>query len=326
MSKTDNILEGQAQELEQTTEDKGRNIRKAGNGLGWLVLAACLWGTVGVSGGLLQRVQATPSLTVGFLRMAFSAFFLLGMAWLSTRRNPLTLLRLSRPEWLLFSLMGLAIGIYQLFYFAAIPLSSVTLVVVVALCSSPLMVALLSIPIFKERLTGRILIALALALGGTALLAFGGGNNGEFFKLEYLLGALLALGAGLCYSCFAIFSKLATRHTQRRPVETVAVAFSLSALILFPAALLTGNLELNLNWQVWGLSAYLGLVPTALAYIIFLKGIKSASATAAAITTLLEPAVAAFLAWLLLGENLTLLSLGGALLLLGSVSLLMRRH
>lgn len=302
-------------------------VAKAGNGLGWLVTAACLWGTVGVSGGLLQRVETTPSLTVGFLRMAFSAVFLLGLAWITTGRTPFALLSLSRREWNLFGLMGLAMASYQLFYFAAIPLSSVTLVVVVALCSSPLLVALLSIPVFKERLTGRVLAALMLALGGTGLLAFGGdgSNGGEFFKLDYLLGAVLALGAGLSYSCFAIISKLATRHSEQGPIQTVAVAFTLSALILLPAAGLSGNLRLNLAWQVWGLTAYLGLIPTGLAYIVFLRGLKRASATAAAIVTLLEPAVAAFLAWLLLGESLTLLSLGGALLLLGSVSLLMRR-
>lgn len=318
-------IENQLSGTEETMAHRQGN-HKAAAGLGWLVLAACIWGTVGVSGGLLQRVESTPSLTVGFLRMAFSAPFLLGLAWLTTGRNPLSLLRLSQREWVLFGLMGLAMASYQLFYFAAIPLSSVTLVVVVALCSSPLLVALLSIPIFKERLTGRLMLALALALGGTALLAFGGGsNNGEFFKLEYLLGAVLALGAGLSYSCFAIFSKLATRESERGPVQTVAVAFSLSALILFPAALFSGNLKLNLAPAVWGLTAYLGIVPTALAYIIYLRGLKQASATAATIITLLEPAGAALLAWLLLGESLTLASLGGALLLIGSVALLMKR-
>jgi len=298
---------------------------KSAKGIGWLIAAACLWGTVGVAGGLLQRIQATPSLTVGFLRMAFSAPFLLGLAWLTNGRSFANLLRLRRREWVLFSLMGLVMATYQLCYFAAIPLSSVTLVVVVALCSSPLLVALLSIPIFKERLTGRILLALGLSLVGTGLLAFGGGSGSDFFKADYLLGVLLALAAGLSYSFFAIFSKLATRDSQRGPIQTVAVAFSISALLLLPAAGFSGNLKLELAPQVWGLVAYLGLVPTALAYLIFLRGLKSASATTAAITTLLEPAVAAFLAAVLLGESLSLLSLAGAILLLGSVGLLMRR-
>lgn len=313
-------------ENEQGQENVTHPKNKAGSGIGWLVLAACIWGTVGVTGGLLQRISLTPALTVGFLRMAFSAPCLILLAYLTTGRSLKALLRLSRREWFLFSLMGLAMALYQLFYFIAIPLSSVTLVVVVALCSSPLLVALLSIPVFKEQLTRRIIIALALALGGTVLLTLGGsGGSGELFKPEYLLGALLALGAGLSYSSLAILSKLATRDSQRGPVHTLAIAFSLSALILLPAALLTGNLQLNLPLQVWGLTAYLGLIPTGLAYVIFLRGLLHATATAAAITTLLEPAVAAFLAWLVLGESLTLASLAGALLLLASVGLLTRK-
>ncbi len=314
-------------QLEEIASNEAAETKTKRRGeLGGLVIAACLWGTVGVTSGLLQRIQETPSLTVGFLRMAFSASFLLGLAWLTTRRSPLALLRLSRREWGLFGLMGLTTASYQLFYFAAIPISSVTLVVVVALCSAPLLVALLSIPIFGERLTGQLLLALALALGGTVLLASGsGGASGEFFKADYLLGTVLALGAGFSYSCFTICSKLATRHSQRGPVQTTAVAFTLSAFMLLPAAWFSGNLRLELAPGVWGLAAYLGLIPTGLAYIIFLHGLKKSSATAAAITTLLEPAVAAFLAWLLLGESLSLASFGGALLLLGSVGLLTRK-
>jgi len=66
----------------------------------------------------------------------------------------------------------------------------------------------------------------------------------------------------------------------------------------------------------------MGVVPTGLSYYLLQIGLQSASATMASVVMLLEPAVAAILAWLLLGEALTVFQFGGAALLLVSVVLL----
>jgi DME family drug/metabolite transporter len=315
------LLDGEAQiqVVDLETELGETTTKRRSGGLLWLVGAALIWGTVGVASALLNRIETTPALTVGFLRLAFSSPFLLGLAVIVTRRNPF---QLKRREWLLVTLMGLTTACYQLCYFTAIPMSNVTLVVVIALCSSPIIVAVLSIPIFGERLTIRISGALLLALVGTGLLAFGGGQAGEFFKPEYLWGALLALGAGFSYSSFAILSKLTTRHSEIGAPQAMSVAFTLGALMLLPLAWFSGNLKFDLAGGVWLWALYLGIVPTGLAYLIYMRGLRTATATAATITTLLEPAVAAFLAWLLLKETLSFSSLLGAILLIGSVALL----
>lgn len=70
------------------------------------------------------------------------------------------------------------------------------------------------------------------------------------------------------------------------------------------------------------MAAYLGLIPTGVAYIIFMQALRRATATAASIVTLLEPGVAAFLAWLLLGESVSLLTLAGTIMLVVSVWIL----
>lgn len=312
-----------APEIQPAHPTKQAKAKSYGNGLLLLVLAAILWGTVGVTSGIINRVQTTPAFTIGFLRLAFSSPFLLAIAFSTVRHN---FFRLTKRDWLLVALMGSVTAAYQLLYFTAIPLASVTLVVVVALCSSPIIVAVLSIFVFKERLTKRLLVALALALFGTSLLAFGGNSNGDFFKPEYLLGALLALGAGFAYSSFVVLSKLTTQHSQLSAVQAMSLAFTIGALIMLPLAVFSGNLQLNLDWQVWAGTSYLGVVPTGIAYIIYMFGIRRATATSATITTLLEPAVAAFLSWLLLGETLSLLSLFGVIMLIGGVALLYSRR
>src|SRR5262249_1948386 len=74
--------------------------------------------------------------------------------------------------------------------------------------------------------------------------------------------------------------------------------------------------------QGWLLIAYLGVVPTALAYWLFQAGLRHVSATAASIISMLDPVVAAVLAWVLFGERLAASGIAGAALLILSVGVL----
>jgi DME family drug/metabolite transporter len=70
---------------------------------------------------------------------------------------------------------------------------------------------------------------------------------------------------------------------------------------------------------------YLGLVPTALAYWLFLNGLRHTPATTASILTLAEPLTSTVLAALLFGERLAPLGLLGAALLLAAMGVLIWR-
>jgi DME family drug/metabolite transporter len=290
--------------------------------LGLLVLAAGLLGTVGVAAALWNRIEPTPPLTVTFLRLALAAPFLLAFAWGETGRNPLGL---PRRDWPLILVMGGVMAACYSLFFLAIPLAGVTLAVVLSLCSTPVLVAVISIPLFGERLTQRIGLALGLGLVGTGILVGSGeAGPGPAAHTDYLWGAALALGSGGTYALFLLLSKLATRPSRVPGSQATALAFTLAAVLLLPVAALSGTLRLDLSFVTWLIALYMGLVPTALAYFLIQRALRAASATTASTVILLESAVAAFLAWALLGEPISLLTIGGAGLLGVSVWLLAR--
>jgi DME family drug/metabolite transporter len=70
---------------------------------------------------------------------------------------------------------------------------------------------------------------------------------------------------------------------------------------------------------------YLGVVPSALAYAMYQRGLRHVPASTATILTLAEPLTAALLAWALFAERLTPVGLAGGALLLVSIVLLSRR-
>ncbi len=283
-------------------------------GLLLITLAALLWGTIGVATRTIYELTDTNAISIGFFRLAFSVPALAVACWYTLGR---TALRIIPADLRWMGLIGVAMATYQVCYFAAIARVGVTVAVLIALCTAPVMVAVLSAMLLHERLTQRILLALGCALVGTTLLV---GMPAELeAQHQTLIGALLAFGAALSYSTVTLCSRmLAGRY---HPLQPITVGFGIGAIMLLPVALATG-LVLSYPLAGWALLLHLGLIPTALGYVLFLAGLRHTPATSASIVTLLEPLTSAVLAWLLFAERLGPLGLIGALLLTGAMLLL----
>jgi drug/metabolite transporter, DME family len=281
-----------------------------------ILLAAVLWGTVGVTTRGVFTLSETTALTVAFLRLALAlpalggtAFALLGRRTLSAKPRALAQM----------AVIGVMLAIYQLCYFGAIQRVGVAVATLVTLCAAPVIVALVSTLFLGERLTGRLLLAAGLAISGTLLLI--SPAEGASGSEETALGLLLALGSATGYALVAIVSRLIARAAH--PLTSMTVGFAVGAVALLPAVLLEGA-SFAFSPAAWALLLYLGIVPSALAYVLFTLGMRTTVATVASLVTLIEPLTAALLAWLLFGEQLGSLALVGAGLLLGAVLLLVR--
>lgn len=286
----------------------------AAGGMALITLAALTWGTIGVAVDLLYGLAETNPLSVGLLRLLLAAPAMLIACRLVVGPG---MLRITRRHLAVMALIGAAFAGYQVCYFAAILRLGVATAVLINICSAPVITALLARAVLGERLSRSVLLAMGGALLGTALLV--GGAPAAASLDDLLIGASLALGAGLCYSVVGLGSRAVAPHYH--PLQPLAVAFSLGAILLLPAAL-AGGLILSYPPAGWGLLIYLGVVPTALAYVLYLRGLRSVPATVAATISLLEPLGSTLLAVALLGERLGGVAIIGAALLLASMGLL----
>ena len=290
-------------------------------GLVLIAIAAVSWGTTGATMTLLSREAAVSPLLVGWSRLAIAApVLVLAAAGVGRFGAP----HPSRRPWPLLAdlplcvALGLAMAAYQVCYFRAVTLVGVAPAALLAICSAPLLIAVLATLFLGERLTPLVRLSLGMAVAGTALLLVGPRGFGEIAG-RFGLGALLALGAGVSYAVYAVAAKgLLARVT---PLAVSASTFALAALLLAPAllgeaapgrAIATG----------WPLLLYLGLGPTAAAYALFAAGLDRVPATAAGIVALLEPLTATTLGLVVFGERLGPLGVAGALLLLAAIALL----
>jgi DME family drug/metabolite transporter len=151
-------------------------------------------------------------------------------------------------------------------------------------------------------------LVLAAARAGTAEPAVGG---------RPALGVGLGLLAGVTYALYSWgAARVMGRGLPSRPV--MGAIFGLGGVLLLPVLLLTGAPIVASGHNVAAM-AYLAAVPMFVGYLLFGLGLAAVPASTATTLTLLEPAVAAVIAVLVLHERLPALGWAGMAVLLASL-------
>ena len=281
-----------------------------------IVAAAMTWGTTGATMKLVAAVSPVSPLLVGLMRVAIAAPCLCLAAWWLGGELRLP----ARGDRSRILVAGLAMGAFQACYFWGVAMTSVAIGSLIAICSAPLLITVLAGPFLGERIDGLTWAALAMGTSGAALLTAGPHGLGPI-PPGFPAGVALALGAGLSYAVYAVLVKDVVRRVP--PLGLAALTFSVSALSLLPALVLERPVA---DVRAWGLLAYLGIVPTAVAYIVYLFGLRTTSVTVAGVLTLVEPLTATLLGVLFFGDRLGLAGAVGAALLVSAVLWLTTRR
>lgn len=271
----------------------------------FVVAAATLWGTTGTAQAL--GPDGASTIAVGTARGVVGALVLVGVAaargrlWDGARSLP------RRP----LLLAAVATAAYQLCFFGGVRLAGVAIGTVVGVGSGPVWGGLLGWLGRAERPGGRWAVATTLALGGAVLLATTT-SDGDPVDLA---GIALALGAGLSYAAFALWSKDLT--DDHDPDLVMTWVFALSALLLLPVGLAAGMGPL-LSADGVLMALWLGVVSLAASYLLFGRGIAGVTVATATTLSLSEPLTAATLGIVVLDEQLTaVIALGMALVFAG---------
>jgi DME family drug/metabolite transporter len=277
-----------------------------------VVLAALCWGTSGVSGRIVADRAGLGPLDIAWHRMAIGAVVLLVGFVLTRRRRAGTTTALTRGTAVRLAVIGAGLAAYQLAYFTAVATAGVSIATLVALGLAPLLISVGAALLGHGRPDRATVVALVVALIGLVLLV--GISAGADAGTTVVLGALLAVGSALGYAVVT----LAGAGVPGGVPVTLA-GFAGGALLLTPIALMTG-LRFTAEPVALAVLLYLGLVPSALAYAMFFRGLRTVPGAVASIVTLLEPLTATALATAFLGERLAPGALAGGLLVLAAVA------
>jgi DME family drug/metabolite transporter len=134
------------------------------------------------------------------------------------------------------------------------------------------------------------------------------------------LGVALAVVSGSGYALYTVLAKRMLR-LGHPPERVMAASFSLGAVLLVPVLALGDVAWLATPGGV-AMALYLGAIPTALAYVLFARGLRALTPGETATLTLAEPLTASGLGVLALGERPgAIAAVGAALVLAGLLAL-----
>ncbi|MEU9688993.1 DMT family transporter [Amycolatopsis japonica] len=273
-----------------------------------LVLAGVLWGTGGLAGSLLASRAGLHPLSVAAYRLLIGGVIATGYLWLTGGLRGLP--RTPQARRRLLAVGGL-FALFQTSYFASVSLSSVSVATMTTIGSAPVLLAVATV-VKTRRLPGAwTAVSLAGSLAGLALLQW---TPGQEVNVAGVLFALLA-AAGFA----ALTLVTATRVEGLDPLPTTAFGCLIGGAALTPAALWFG-MAVPLQADVLVLVVYFGVVPTALAYAAYFRGLESAHPVLAALSALLEPLTAALLSMAVLGERLGAVGWCGAVVLIAALA------
>jgi len=278
-----------------------------------ILLAGCFWGSMGI---FVRRLTdyGFSSIQIVAIRVTLAALVFCILLFIKDPSG----FRISVKDIPLF--LGLGFGSILFFtvcYFTAItmmPLSTAAIL----LYTSPIWIMLMSVLFFREKLTGRKLLALVLAFAGCVLVS---GVSGEGMTLT---GLLVGLGSGIGYGLYSILGTVALRRYSPYTVTTYTFVFAAlgSWLICRPAEMLAKFAAApNLPGLVF-FCVLTALVTAVIPFLAYTLGLQTVEASRAGILATVEPLVATLFGILVFSESLTLLSGLGMLLILAAVVLL----
>jgi len=183
----------------------------------------------------------------------------------------------------------------------------------------PIWAAVIAAALFGEPFTARLAAGLGLALAGVALVV---GLAPVDVDLPFVLAALAMLASGLLYGAMGHFS--ARRMKGVAPLSLVVGQHAAAAVVLLPAVALMPVREAPRVGE-WGAVLALGLLCTALAFVLYFRLIAEVGATRTLTVTFLVPVFGVLWGAVFLGEELRAPQGLGALVLLAGVFLVVRR-
>ncbi|MGE5827857.1 MAG: EamA family transporter, partial [Micromonosporaceae bacterium] len=207
---------------------------------------------------------------------------------------------------------------YQLCFFAGVARAGVAVGTLIAIGSAPVFTGLVAGLVGAGRPTRGWALATALAVAGCAALVLGG-PGGRAGRVDGL-GVVLALGAGLSYAGYTIGGKRLV-STMDSSTGAMAAIFALGGTLLLPVfAVRLAAPDATSPGSYLAVVAYLAVVPTGLAYLLFGRGLAGLHPPVVATLSLAEPLVAALLGVTVLHEAVTPLRLLGAALILAGLA------
>ncbi|MDD3369924.1 MAG: DMT family transporter [Lachnospiraceae bacterium] len=271
-----------------------------------VIFSMTIFGTIGIFRRYITLPSGMLAMFRGYIGTAFLITYIMltkrEIVWEGIKRKIFNLL-----------ISGALIGFNWILLFEAYQHTSVA---IATLCyyMAPIFVMVFSPVILKERLTGKKIVCVIIALSGMVLvsgvLKTGVSGVGE------LLGILLGLGAAVLYAIVILMNQ----SVKEIPAyDKTIVQLGSAAVVVTPYVFLAEDFQsVVITPFLIGMVLIVGIIHTGIAYALYFGGMSKLKAQTVALFSYMDPIVAILLSALFLKEPMGIGEAVGAMLVLGA--------
>lgn len=272
----------------------------------YFILSMMIFGTIGVFVRYIDLASSEIALLRGFI----GSLFLLAIAIANKQNISWTKVKKNIPVLLLSSF---ALGFNWIFLFQAYKHTTIANASL-SYYFAPVFVIVVSPIVLKEKLSLKKAVYISIAVLGMFLIVQNSGKgSGEY---NHLLGICYGITAATFYATLMLTNKFIK---DMNGLETTLLQLSLATIILIPYVFVTE--EVNL-FRITGFSVVciiiLGIIHTGLGFYLFFYGMQGLKGQSIAALSYIDPVTSLFVSFIVFGENMTVVQVIGAVLLLGS--------
>jgi drug/metabolite transporter (DMT)-like permease len=259
---------------------------------------------------IFVRLSETGPTATAFWRVALAIPVLYIFLFVKKEpRRPVT------HAWPLLLGAGIAFAGDLAFWHTSIKLTTVANSTLLANLAS-IFVTLAAWIFLRQKPSALFLAGLAAALAGVALLV----KTSVEFAATGLAGDALGVLTAVFYAGY-IFAVKGLRDRGETTLHLMAVTSTITAVLLLPAALASGDTLMPSTGRGWSVLLALALISHALGQGLIAYALAHLPAAFSSVSLLFQPVMAAVLAWALLAEALAPLQMVGGLVVLVGIYL-----
>ncbi|WP_096199791.1 DMT family transporter [Bacillus sp. FJAT-45350] len=272
---------------------------------GLLLLTSLLWAGNFIVGKWL--VEHASPMTLTSLRWLIAVVCLFPIVWWTEKK-----ILPSRKSIIPLFFMGITgVVLFNVLQFIALEHTSATNVGLISTLIA-LSIAFFSVLFLKEKLTILQVAAMFISLFGV-LLVLTKGNSAILFSLQFNIGDLFMIGAVCIWGIYAVLSKWAMTYTSPMMATLYSGIFGLMVLLPFNISSFTVS---NINTTFIYSILYTGVISTVVCIVLWNLGVKKLGATTAGLFLNFNPVFTVILAFLLLGERMTIIQVIGSIIVI----------
>jgi drug/metabolite transporter (DMT)-like permease len=290
-----------------------------------MIFLILFWGSSFVVVKWVLEDSITPIAIATFRFIIAGIFFVLSLLLIKSKRPQYNIFVELKDSPTLIVLGLIGITFFFIVQYTGIQMAGASVAAILVCLLSPILISFYSSRIFKEKLSKKNVLGIAIAASGTFAVIGGGTLSMQSNSMTFAIGSLILLSTPFMWAAYTLLGKKVMQKYD--PFLVVSYVTILGAICLVPFSVAENSFSkiFALSFNEWLAILYLALTCSLLGYFIWFRVMSQVKAAITSSFLFAEPLITVIFAAAFIAEQITIFSVVGGLLIFIGVFLVTKK-